>query len=453
MRAATVALLLVSSAIHASVPVASLTPLPAERDTHGSAVVGSSLYVIGGAETTAWKPTASVLRAPIREDLTIGQWAPVTPLPKKVLFIGTSVVAQADVLYVVGGQERVDDQPGEKGEKVVRSTALYTKVAPDGSLGEWLETQPWGSGAGVACAAAVNGRTLYASGGRGEGWGNPDNRTFFAPLGPAGEPGAWVETSPLPVGLWFHQMVLHGETAFVLSGRSTSKGDGQNLLVYRSRINADGSLQPWEALPDKNPSSTFQGAYAATNNFVFGVGGKDRNWFSSESLIYGTVSPDGIGDWQTIKSPGFKVERMAATASGRFGALYLTGGRTAAESTGMTAACFVVKLKRDAEFAVKLPPGFDCLLPYEEALTAIRSTGQQMLLVTVAGGSPQSAAFAQSLCAMPANAQIQRAYLNLGQSPELARKLGLVQPGLLATIDAHERVLQQNREAYSPTLE
>lgn len=439
----------ISTLATANVPIIPTTPMPAERDTHGSAIVGNSLFVIGGAETKAWKPTASVLRADIQTSKALGFWESVTPLPKKVLYIGTSVVSLGNKLYVVGGQERTDDRSGDSGDKVILNSVLYTTVAPDGSLSPWVESESWGGGAGLSCAAAINSRTLYVSGG-GSNADELSKQVFYTPLNSAGEPTNWVETASLPIGLWFHQMAIHGETAYVMNGRSSGEADGQNMLIYRSRIKADGSLNEWQALKETNPSSTFQGACAATNNYAFGIGGKDRNWFIVDKITFGRMTPQGIKDWQTINIPGFKIERLAATASGELGVLFLTGGRTTIEYSTMSNETYSITLRKDSELELALPVGFECLLPYEKALTEIRTSRKKMKLITVSSGSERSAAFAKSFCAIPKEDAFQRAFLHLGTEPEAARRLGLLQAGLTAIVTADEIVETKTEEPFSP---
>lgn len=445
--------LLFATPLAASVPIAQTTSMPTERDTHGSVVVGDRLYVVGGSETRAWKPTASVISAPIEANRLLGEWRDERPLPKRILYIGTSVVTHGDMIYVVGGQQRRDDNAGDNGDKFILNTAHYTTLGADGSLGEWQEGPKWGDDGGLSSAAATNGRALYVSGGGGQADVISD-KVFFAPLGADGAPGAWTETSPMPIGLWFHQMAIHGETIFALAGRSSSRADGQNFAIFRSRIQADSALAPWEELNERNPSSTFQGAYASTSNFVFGVGGKDRNWFIVDKITFGTLSPEGISPWQTIPLKDFKVERLAAAASGAHGVLFLTGGRTTVEYSSMTNEVFSVALRKDAEMRPALPPGFDCLMGYEDALGAVRKRGGRLLVITVSGAVPRSAEFAMALCARPVEdfAGMQCAYVNLTTDQALARRLGLLQAGVLAIVDGDEKVLARSSEPYAQEL-
>lgn len=436
-----------------AIPIMPGTPLPEERDTHGSAVVGNRLFVVGGCVTKEWRATASVKSAVINPDRTIGPWTDSTPLPRRTLYIGTSVVANQNRLYVVGGQHRADENAGDQGDKRPIHTALFTTVNPDGTLVPWRESGAWDPTAGyLSSAAAVNSRTLYVSGG-GTQDDTPSKRVFMSPLSASGEPGAWVEATPLPVGLWFHQMAIHGETLFALSGRSSPRADGQNMRVFSNRILADGTLGIWETLEGDNPASTFQGAYTSTGNYVFGIGGKDRNWFLADKVTFGRLSPAGISDWQTISAAPLKLERAAAAASGEFGALYITGGRTDVDYRTMSAGVSIVPLKKDSELVPTLSPDYNCMLPYEAALSRIRETGGRILLLSVSAGSERTTAFAREFCQMPVEPGVQRAYLVLSQSTEEARRFRLLQAGLIVEIDAQEKVLRRTTEPYTTTLQ
>jgi hypothetical protein len=453
-HSATAGLLCLLSTVTA---VANVTPvpttkLPLPRDTHGSAIVGRTVYVLGGAETAAWKPTASVLKSTINEDGSLGSWEPTTSLPRRTLYIGASVVAANNHVYVVGGQQRLDERSGDDGEKAVLLFAQHAPVLPDGSLGEWQESGRW-DGGGLSCAAATNGRAIYVSGGETPSNGLSD-QVFFSPLLADGNLGEWVATSPLPKPLWFHQLSIHGESIFAMSGRSAPTPEGFNREIYRSRILADGSLHEWETLMETNPGACFQGAYSSTRHFVFAVGGKDRNWFVMDKVSYGRATSQAIRGWEAIQIPGFTLERLAMAASGELGIVVFTGGRAKPDFATISDATYTVPIVRDAAISKRLPGKLSCLLPYEEALGVIRSQrGMRMLLVTVTGGSPQSATFAEALCARTdVSAEMQRAYLNVGEQPAEARRLGLLQAGLLATIGPDESVLTRTTEPFSSTL-
>lgn len=90
------------------------TPLPQGRYLHVALVAGRRLYVLGG--TTGMGPTADALTAPLLDDGGVGDWTPTTPLPDAGNEAAGAVVG--DSLFVMGGQA------GPASDSVVRATVL-----------------------------------------------------------------------------------------------------------------------------------------------------------------------------------------------------------------------------------------------------------------------------------------------------------------------------------------
>lgn len=427
------------------------TPLPAERERHAAAIVARHLYVIGGGETKQWVPTAGVLAAPIREDGSLGAWTPQRALPRPT--VEAIAATHANRLYVVGGLERhhamkAPDQPTR-----VIDTALVATVAADGTLGEWRESPPWPGGHGRACATAANDRALYVSGGASANDTRSD-QVLIGRLDTDGVPTEWTSTTPLPQPLFGHAMHLRGETLFVLGGRSTAKPEGLNAAIHRSRLQADGTPGPWIRLDDPHPLPTFQGGHAATRAFLFCVGGKDRNWRVVDSISYATLSAEGVAGWQVAPVPGGPLERVGLAASGELGLLYLTGGRASNDNESMRAEVNWMRVKTDAEVLGTLPADAACLVPYEEALGRVRVAGGRLLVVTLSPAMERSVAYARELCTRPVDdhADLVPAVVNLRTEAALARRLGMLQPGAVAIVDANENVLVRSPEAFPVQL-
>ena len=447
---------LLTATAAAAVPTFEVRNLPEPRDSHGSAIIGRTLYIVGGAITTAWAPTQSVLAAPILRDLTLGQWREVTPLPERTLYIPAGVVAGPRTLYVIGGQNRLDERTGDHGEKRIRNTAYYATVTPNGDLGPWTETSPWTTNAGLSCAAAIGRAALYVSGG-----GDPNDTTsrevHYAPLAADGTPGPWQPTAPLPVGLWFHQMIVQRETAFVLLGRTNSSAEGLNRKIFRARIQQDGALGPWREGSGAMPNPVFQSAPAATGSYAFVAGGTDRNWAIVDNISYGSLTSTGIINWRTIPIPEFRQFKMAAAASGELGVLYISGGRPKPEHTIMSDRILAVQLKRDADVQRnELPPGLEAAYTYEHALHGIRRTGApNLLLATISDSNPQSITWAAKTCQRlnpPGQRGVPLAILNITKDPQTAKDLGLVQAGILAYITPEETIQSRTTTPLSDDL-
>lgn len=106
-----------------------LTPLPKQRSHHGLAVWEGALYVTAGLTGNpagAHEDFKDVLRAPINDDGTIGEWATVGELP---VTLGThSSFAHLGYLYVLSGVEN-----NASNTKHVRRAP----IGADGMVGTW----------------------------------------------------------------------------------------------------------------------------------------------------------------------------------------------------------------------------------------------------------------------------------------------------------------------------
>lgn len=119
----------------ASVPAwTATTSLPSGRAFHATVaatpfnarVQGGWLYALGGVESTTGEPLASVQRAPIEPDGTVGSWSEIGFLPKPLRSL-EAVIFQSRI-YVAGGATTDDTPVGD-----VYRAAIDTL----GNLGDW----------------------------------------------------------------------------------------------------------------------------------------------------------------------------------------------------------------------------------------------------------------------------------------------------------------------------
>jgi Kelch motif len=107
------------------------TPLPAKRSHHASVASNGSIYVLGGVSgdpAGVHTPLADVIRAPVLEDGSIGEWTKAGELP--VTLAAHSALAFLGQIYVFGGLENDTLQTGH---------VRRAEVRQDGTLGEWEE--------------------------------------------------------------------------------------------------------------------------------------------------------------------------------------------------------------------------------------------------------------------------------------------------------------------------
>lgn len=136
-----------------------LRPLPEPRSHHAVVIDHDAVYVIGGlGGNPARQPTqhASILRAAIERDGTLGEWRKVGDMPHS--YATHSAFVHEDALWVIGGVE--DNQ---RFSEIVWRAPL----GRDGTLGAWTQVaQPLPFGRGHVHVTPVIGGRVYSIGGR-----------------------------------------------------------------------------------------------------------------------------------------------------------------------------------------------------------------------------------------------------------------------------------------------
>jgi Kelch motif protein len=333
------------SGVHLNTPRASLA----------SAVVGSSLYVLGGF---ASMPTDSVEQAPINSDGSLGAFSTSSTVQLTDLHTGLSAVVARNYLYVVGGfpaggrVERASiNRSGALGapatmtgvnwtngvdqsSAVVGNTLYYVvgvvngvyraPIGADGSLGapSPVSTQFASLRAGSTITAI--GPYLYVVGGL------DDNSLTVpaverAPINADGSLGAFapVQGVSLVTGRWRHASAVVGSYLYVISGISDGRFEP---TVERATIGTDGSLGTFSTVSGVTVlTPRAHHAVAVVRGALYILGGDDQNQTSLSSVERATINADGsLATFATVS--GLQAIRNApsATVVGRY--LYVIGG-------------------------------------------------------------------------------------------------------------------------------
>jgi len=283
--------------------------LPQPMWDHASAIWNGYIYVAGGNSGCSGQYedcgfTIKVFYAPINQDGSIGSFNQTTPLPKSLR--GHTLTAYNGYLYVIGGI--VQPQFGEPPypdptnfKTILNDKVYYSKINPDGSIGDWLETTPLylpelppeqQDKAGLfAHAAVAHDGYIYVSG----GWNvalNKNVRTLL--IGPINDDGTiqkWIhnENSDLPYDLSKHAMVVatvNGESfLYIIGGNSGALGStgGTQTFhreIYYAKIDRDGIPQKWMPASSNLPVSLIDHAAVALDRYIFVIGGRngDDSW-------------------------------------------------------------------------------------------------------------------------------------------------------------------------------
>lgn len=134
-----------------------MTALPAPRSHHASLVHDGALYVFGGADVGTSDFYTDVLRAPIAEDGTLGQWSKVADLPENGGAL--SVIELGGFVYAFGGVK------GSRAGLEVISTVRRAAFQPDGSLGSWEDAAKLPTARGHVHQTPLVGGHVFSIGG------------------------------------------------------------------------------------------------------------------------------------------------------------------------------------------------------------------------------------------------------------------------------------------------
>lgn len=200
------------------------------RDRHALALVGGSLYVLGGTGSTGLLD--DVERTSIDPDGSLGPFAPVAGVTLKTARAGHTAAVLGNALYVVGGfggggsLARVERAPLDTdGLLGAFATSSVTMVAPRGDhttglVGNYLYFL---GGASSAALASIERATVNVGG---QLLGPTAAGVFIVPRDEA-------------------TTVVLGDFLYVVGG-STTKAN----TIERAVVHADGSLESFTTVPD-----------------------------------------------------------------------------------------------------------------------------------------------------------------------------------------------------------
>ncbi|HEC17720.1 MAG TPA: hypothetical protein ENI97_00055 [Gammaproteobacteria bacterium] len=146
----------------------------------------------------------------------------------------------------------------------------------------------------------------------------------YAPILADGQLGPWRETRPLRTGRFYLAAVSHQGFLYALGGGGGKLGDDNVPLasVERAKINADGSLQPWQhhsylTTPRRGLKAT------VVNNRLYAIGGYNGRFLKSTEFL--TPDESDAPQWQ-LSTELAKVDRYIHASATLGNRLFLLGG-------------------------------------------------------------------------------------------------------------------------------
>ncbi len=282
------------------------------------------------------------------------QWSTTSALPAAQQ--GFGAVTNGNLLYALGGNTASTTTANGKASN--QASVAFNQFTPaTGALANasWTTTTPLPDKRGFAAAVSANGfnsvvtgtGNLYVLGGL-DSTGAAVSTVYTAAINADGTipaaaaPGTWTTTTALPQPLFAASAaIFHGR--IYLAGGNDSTG-APVAKVYSAKINADGTLQAWQTLPDL-PAAVAYHQFVTSGAYLYVVGGtnaaavdpisKTQSSGSSGAIEYASINIRNgtISSWTTnASSMGKSREKFTAVVAGSY--VLVSGGLYNGASTG-----------------------------------------------------------------------------------------------------------------------
>jgi len=300
-------------------PVALVLP----RSEVTAAVVGNYLYVIGGVNSDF---LASVERAPINTDGTIGSFELLADVTLELGVAGASAQVIGDQLYVIGGAPSSQGTPSH-GVQAAR-------IRNDGTIDTFASVPGVTMFTGRAdMATAVLGDWLYVFGG---GFDFMDDAMLIerAPIHGDHTLGAFESTNrwlpQIRVGL---TVAFAGDTLHVIGGEPGA-GTSGDPNVLRANIDIDGGLINFALDQATLATARYGQGLVTSGDGVYLLGGMTGASTYSASVERATVVEGDLGSFTHQAGVTLSTARAGFTTAviGKY--VYVIGGRSASGVIG-----------------------------------------------------------------------------------------------------------------------
>jgi N-acetylneuraminic acid mutarotase len=289
------------------------TALPSGTVYSSMSSTDEHAYSVGGcADRNCTNVFNEVRYVSLVTDGGTGDWVASKALPETRSHHGTTI--NNGFIYAIGGQI-VRDGDGT-------ADALFSHLLPDGSVEQWKTTSSLLKKR-MSLAVATYNNYVYAVGGYNKIDGYLDG-VEFAKINFDGALGPWSIASAFSGPRPDLEVAVHDGYLFLIGGGDNAVGYKADVQV--SKINPDGSLEPWQQVGTL-PSAVTSHVSAAANGFLFVLGGTRGDPTYFDQTLVSHYSANGVLDgWSTTSS--FSGSRMAHAGFYRNGNLYVAGGTT-----------------------------------------------------------------------------------------------------------------------------
>lgn len=278
------------------------------RTSSQAVVVGNYVYVIGGNTTGGVITTGTVERAPILAGGALGMFAVVPGVELAKPRSQSTIAVIGNSLYVIGGVA------GAASDSSVEAAT----IAPDGSLGAFAVVP------GVSlveardlASAIVLGSNLYVVGGEHyAGTGTPLASVEKATIGGDGSLGTFTSVSGVTLTA---PSIAHGPMVRLGSSVYRVQADGRS--IENAVVGTDDSLGTFSVLSGVSlPATQYVAALAVLGNYVHVVGGQNGTTAALQSVTRAQIDGDAKIDTTVVKK-----RTMVAGLRGNHSTMVLVG--------------------------------------------------------------------------------------------------------------------------------
>lgn len=288
--------------------------------------------------------------AAIGDDGSLGTWQETTALPSPRMYVANSTLVLNDTVYILGGAaEPIADK--------YFNTALVSRPDAGGRLGAWIESPPFGNGAGTIAAVSTPGH-IHAIGGLGANTKQESvvlNDTWTSAVLPDGTLGPWTAGPRLPTPLWYHNAAAAGGCVWVWGGlrqRRASAEGSLSPLVFSAPILGDGRLGEWRAEEQKLSRPFYSSTSGVVGPYLLAIGARYSGKDISSDVWWTAVGSTGLAPWRMKPAPALPHKIYHATAYDyRRGVIYVPGGRASMDNKQPSAKTYALMLSPEARRA------------------------------------------------------------------------------------------------------
>lgn len=266
-----------------------------------AAVIGTYLYVIGGESSAALK---TIERAPIDGTGALGTFTLVSPIPLVIARAYPSVAVLGNALYVIGGGDAAGTAP------VV--TIERSDINPDGTLaGFAIASNAQLRVARFSFSTVLVGNQMYALGGAGY-HGNNTIGVEHASINGGGSLSSFTlpASIALPAARNAQLTATIGNAVYQLGG---AMGATEVTDVSHLTVSADSSLGGFVADSTTLPAGSLHGSLAISGSHVYILGGQASS--ASSHISVAVIDADGTLGSFAIASQTLTTARYGAAAA------------------------------------------------------------------------------------------------------------------------------------------